>query len=206
MGIGSFLFGGTRTVDTTDPTVRGMTEGIMSKNYDPGLGKAGHLGKSMLKAIEQGRYYDLPEVQLAIAQGQRGWKDLERRMQMGSAGMGMQPALLQGMLMKGQLQHQNQMGTQVIGAATQAGQLYSNMYNLARGQRIEADEAGDRLKLGAGELRQSGIRREQTQGFLSKLGQITSLFSPLGAGISALGGLGGGIGRNVTRPGTGPGF
>lgn len=192
MGWMTNLFGGTEVQDTGSPEIYDIANRLA--NFDPGLGKAGKMAKGYLKLAQKGRMTELPSVQLAIAQGQRGWQDLQRNLQMGTAMMpGEQSGLYAGILAKSQLQSQNNIGLQAMQGAASDISNFSNIFNLAKSNRTNAQLQGLQS---AGQLRSQNRQMVQKQGIL---GGLSGIFGSLIPGIGGLAGLGrrGGGNRNL---------
>lgn len=188
MGFMDFLFGGTKTVNTNTSEMDDMARS-MFQNADPGLGAAGKMAKGYLKKIRQGRMTDLPSVMLAQGQGATDWRELQRGIQMNTAMMpGQQQGLTAGLLSKGFLQNQDQTGMRALQGAANDISNFSNIYDVARGRRINATLAGQTAGL---EGMQRGRSVQRTTGLLQGLGEFAKNIAPLAAGFN-------------TAPATGP--
>lgn len=189
MGWMDSLFGGSKTVDINDDEIKNMARGLY--NFDPGLGMAGGLAKHYLKSVRQGKMTDLPSVQLAISQGQRNWTDLQRNLQMNTAMMpGEQQGMTAGLQMEGMLKNQNNTGMGALQGAANDISNFSQIFDMARGQRINAELTG--MQAGANIL-QRGKQRVQTKGIIPGIMEIAGpLLGGLAGGLGSGGGGGGG--------------
>ena len=197
----SFLFGGP---GDTSNAYKGQEEDLAKQmqNYDPGLGFVGRAAKGMLKRGLNDPY-SLPGVQLAKSQGATNWAGLQRQLQMSSAMMpGEQSGLTAGILSKGYLQNQDQTGQAVLGAYGSDIKQFSDIFNLARGQRIGAEMAGMQ---GAGQiygnLANQQFQRQQLAGqkpgLFQMLGQVANLASAFVPGLGGHSGSHGSVPMGV---------
>lgn len=157
---------------------------LMSQNYDWGLGKSGQMAKGYLKDIQKGNFGDLPSVQMAVAQGSKNWQDLQRQLQMSSAGMGgIQPNQMAGLLMKGQLSNQNNTGMNALQGFSNDLSNFQNAYSQARGQQMGAWTQGQQLRLGAAE----GERQTPVNYGGGILGNLSSDFGNIAKAVAPKG-------------------